>query len=215
MEDEFFINLRKKIQPYFGDKNKGHGMDHTLRVYNNAIKISEGEESIDMDVIKASALLHDVARSKEELDISKCHASEGATMAKDILNEADFPKDKIDSVCHAIVVHRYSKGLRAGTKEAEILQDADRLDALGALVVARVLARAGSKKTIIHDPNIMPSEIYDGSETTTAINHFYEKILKIKPETFKTIKAREMAEGRYKFAKDFVERFVKEWEGEL
>ncbi|MFH1585784.1 MAG: HD domain-containing protein [archaeon] len=212
MNDQFFKELREKVKPYF-EKVGGHEFDHVHRVFNNAITISKGED-VDLDVVKAAALLHDIARSKDDNNEVECHAKEGAKMAREILEDMGFPKDKIENVCHAIEVHRYSKGLKPKTKEAEIIQDADRLDALGALVVVRVISRAVSKGYPVYDPDILPKKVYDGSDGT-AINHFLEKILKLTPDQFHTKKAREIAKGRYAFVEQFVDRFIKEWEGEL
>ena len=211
MDNNFFDNLKDKIQCYF-KSGGGHGFDHVQRVHDVAVKISEGED-VDMDIVRAAALLHDIARSKEdEEDI--CHAEEGSKMAKEILKEMNFPEEKIDKVVHAIAVHRYSKGLKAESREAEVLQDADRLDVLGTLIITRVFEKCGESKTPIYEPDRPVMEVYDGS-TTTGINHLYEKSLRIKPESFKTPKARELAKGRYDFVIEFVERFKKEWKGEL
>jgi len=210
MKNNFFIELKKKIKPYF-EKHGGHDFAHTERVYRNAIKISKGE-NIDLDVVKAAALLHDIAREMEDIGKIKCHAEEGAKIAKRILREINFPEEKIEKVVHAIKVHRHSKNKKAETKEAKIIQDADRLDALGAVCIARVFSYGAKKGRLIYDPKIKPKQKYEG-DSETSINHFYEKIFKIKPETFKTKKARSMAEKRYKFVKNFVNQFIKEWEG--
>ncbi|MFH1238153.1 MAG: HD domain-containing protein [archaeon] len=219
MEEEFFNKLREKILPYF-ESDDGHGFDHVDRVYRLALKISEGE-NVDIDIIRAAALLHDVARSKEDTDTSLsldkqniCHADEGAKMACEILKEVNFPKEKIEKVAYAISVHRYSKRLNAETREAEILQDADRLDALGAIIIARMIQATVKRNFPIYDEGIPVKEKYDGSKSTV-INHIYEKILKITPESFKTVKAREIAKGRYDFVKEFAERYVRESRGEL
>jgi len=211
MNDEFFERLRKKIQPYF-EGGDGHGFDHVDRVCRMAENISEGED-VDMDVVRAAALLHDVARSRED-EFDVCHAEEGAKMAADILREMDFPEEKIGKVVHAISVHRYSKGMKAESREAEILQDADRLDVLGAIILTRVFAKCGKDGTLIYDPNVPVMDKYNGS-TTTGINHLKEKSLRIVPDSFKTSRAREIARGRYDYVKGFIDRFEKEWRGEL
>ena len=94
LNQDFYDNLIKEIKPYFNGDG-GHGFDHTQRVYNLALNISENEDA-DLDIIKAASLLHDVARMKEEENETICHADEGAKMAKEILKEMDFPEDKID-----------------------------------------------------------------------------------------------------------------------
>lgn len=220
MDEEFFEKLKEKILPYF-NLDDGHGFDHVERVYNLALNIAK-EENADLDVVQASALLHDIARHKEELGVpvherkgrTICHAEEGAKMAKEILEEMNFPEEKINNVVHSIEVHRYSKGLIAKTKEAEILQDADRLDAVGAILFARIADYNIKRKVLFYDKNIPPKEKYDGCSLTN-FNFIQERILKQSPENFNTKKARELAKGRYKFVQDFVERYLKEVKGEL
>ncbi len=213
MEEKFFEDLKEKILPYFKEDGS-HGFDHTQRVYNLSLKISE-EEDVDLDVVKMAALLHDIARMKEEVSENICHAEEGAKMAKEILTGLGVAEDKINKVAEAIEVHRYSKGLKAETKEAEILQDADRLDALGAICIARVFGYSGKIGRIFYDSKLEIEEYTHNHESNSAINHFHEKILKIKPETFKTKKAKEIAKGRYNFIQEFLDRFIQEWEGKL
>lgn len=214
MEDKFYEKLRERIKPYF-EKAGSHSFEHTERVYNLAVHIAKSEKA-DIDIVKTAALLHDIARKKQEEYKGKiCHAEEGAKMAKEILGAVNFPKEKINSVCHAIEVHRYSKGLIPKTKEAEIIQDADRLDALGAITIARIFDYGGKLNRPIHNPKLKPKEYTHNSESESSFIHFYEKILKIKPETFKTAETKKIAKERYKFVQEFVDRFVKEWNGEL
>ncbi|MBU2104690.1 MAG: HD domain-containing protein [Nanoarchaeota archaeon] len=214
MNEKFYEELRNKIKPYF-DETGSHSFDHTERVYNLAVHIANSEK-VDIDVVKVAVLLHDIARKKQDECGGKiCHAEEGSKIAKEILKKINFPVEKINPVCDAIVSHRYSTQTKAKTKEAEIIQDADRLDALGAITIARIFDYGGRKKRKIHDSQLKPKEYTHNSESESSFIHFYEKILKIKPETFKTIKAKEIARERYKFVKQFVERFEKEWKGEL
>ena len=199
--------LKEKIRPYFED-GKGHGFDHTERVFNLAVGIANAEKA-DLEVVKAAALLHDVCRKKQE-ETGLCHAEEGSKLAPKILNEISFPKEKINNVVHCIKVHRYSKRLNPETKEAKILQDADRLDALGAIAISRVIAQSIANKNPLYDPNIKPGKAYTG-KVDTAINHFFEKILKLKPNTFHTKFAQELAKDRYEYTQGFVDRFIEEW----
>ncbi|MFA5060921.1 MAG: HD domain-containing protein [Candidatus Pacearchaeota archaeon] len=208
MDEEFYKKLRERILPYF-KINDGHGFDHTERVYKNALIISK-EENVDLDVVKVSSLMHDIARHKETDNNGVCHANEGAKIAKEILRELNFPEKKLKNVLHCIEVHRFSKGLKTETREAEILQDADRLDALGAMILIRMIQNALTHNLPIHNPKIPIKEKYDG-KGSTVINHLYEKILKIKPDTFKTRKARQFAEKRYKLIEDFAKCFMEEY----
>jgi len=170
-------------------------------------------ESVDLDVLKAAALLHDVARAYEDEGLVEDHAREGARIAREILRKVGFPEEKIEKVAYCIEVHRFREGVTPATLEAAILQDADRLDMLGAVGIARVFARAGWSNTPLHDPQIPPKPRYDG-RSATVVNHFYEKLLRIKG-TIRTEPARRIAEERHRFMELFLERFLGEWEGEL
>ncbi|MBD3249660.1 HD domain-containing protein [Candidatus Woesearchaeota archaeon] len=204
--------LKKKILKYYSDS--GHTFDHTERVYNLAVKIAKHEKDADMEVVKLSALLHDIARFKEKKDV--CHAEEGAKMAEEILNQEGYDRDTIKHVCDCISTHRFSKRLPPKTKEAAILQDADRLDALGAMIIGRVFSRGGIKGKPLYDPKIPPAKEYPSKVSgKTCLNHFKEKSRLLKPKSFKTKEARKIAKERYDYLFDFVKRFEKEWRGEL
>jgi uncharacterized protein len=213
IKESFFKELREKIQSNF-EEGGSHAFDHTERVYNLALKIGKKEKA-DLDVLKAAALLHDVARLKEDNGEVKCHAEHGAEIAEKILKEMNFPEDKIKNVVHSIKVHRHSKGLPAETKEAKILQDADRLDALGAITVARMFSTGGKMNIPLYKPEIPFGKVYEGYKSDSTIHSFYAKILKITPKTFNTSFAQKLAKGRYKFVKKFLNQFFKEWKGEL
>lgn len=189
----------------------GHGFDHVERVLGMARLICK-KEGGDIEIVEAAALLHDIARALETDKNNLDHGAEGARMAEKYLNGINFPKLKIKNVVHCIAVHRFSRGKKAETKEAKIIQDADRLDALGAIIIARVLAYNGLHKIPIYDPSIKPLKEYRGDHTT-AINHFYEKILKITPSSFHTKTAQKIAGKRYIFVVNFLKQFKKEWEG--
>jgi uncharacterized protein len=211
LNEEFFNKLKERVKSY-SEEGGSHEFSHTERVYNLALKISENEE-VDLDVIKAAVLLHDIAREKEEKGECECHAEEGAKLAKEILKDLNFPEEKIDKVTYVIKVHRHSTNISPETKEAAILQDADRLDALGAITIGRMFSSGGKVGLPLYNPEQKDvKNTYKGQKST--IEGFHKKILKITPETFKTKKAKEIAEKRYKFVQEFLERFLKEWEGE-
>jgi uncharacterized protein len=212
MEKNFFNKLVKQVKSKM-ETYGSHDFFHTQRVYNLAVHIAKKEKA-NLNIVKVAALLHDIARCQEENGQIECHAEKGAEISKQILSKQNFSKDEIKNICHAIRVHRYSKKLEAKTKEAQILQDADRLDALGAIVIARVFSFGGEKHRPIYNPAIKPKRVYS-SDALTSINQFYEKTLKIKPETFKTKEARKIAKERYLFIKEFVNRFLKEWRGDI
>lgn len=213
LDEKFYNKLIEKVKSYL-EENGGHNFDHINRVYRNSIKISQ-DENVDLDIVKTAALLHDIARLKEFKDKEICHAEEGAKMSKEILKEMDFPEEKINKVSYSIKVHRYSKGIEPETKEAAILQDADRLDALGAIIIGRVFEFGGKNERPSYNPNEDPEKKYVSNGGHSSITHFHRKILKITPEKFHTKKAKEMAKERYDFVKKFIDRYKKEWHGEL
>jgi len=212
MNDKFnFLKLKEKIQIYF-EEGGSHAFDHTQRVYNMAIKLAKSQ-NVNIDIIKASALLHDIARLKEDNNEVKCHAETGAEMARTILKEMNFPADEIEKVCYAIKVHRQSKGINPETKEAKILQDADRLDALGAITIARMFSTGGKINRPIYKPNTPLGEINSRYNSASTIHGFHGKILKITPDSFHTEKAKKIAKKRYDFVVKFLKEFEAEWEG--
>lgn len=207
------MNKIKKIEKiaksYFKNPVAGHDWFHVERVYRMAIKIGK-QEKANMEILKPAALLHDIARKKEDTGKIECHAKEGSKMARKILKELDFTSDKIEKIAYAINVHRYKLQLKPTTLEAQILQDVDRLDALGAICIGRIFTYGGEHKRPMYDPRIPPQPNYT-SNAATSINHFFEKILKLKPETFNTKMTQKIAQQRYQFTKEFIERFLKEW----
>jgi uncharacterized protein len=213
IKEDFFKKLTKKIQSYF-EEGGSHAFDHTQRVYNLSLELSKNKK-VDLDIIKASALLHDIARLKEDNNEIKCHADHGAEMAEKILKEMNFPEEKIKQVIYSIKVHRHSKSIKAKTKEAEILQDADRLDALGAIAIGRMFSTGGKLNIPLYKPDIPFGKIHDGYHSESTIHGFHARILKTTPKTFNTKEAKEIAKERYKFVEKFLDQFSKEWEGKL
>lgn len=210
LDDSLFERMKDRSEEFF--KLSHHDKSHVERVYNLAVRIAK-EEKADLDVVKAAALLHDIARAMEDEGKIADHATEGAKMARKVLEEVNFPKEKIDKVIHCIKAHRFKKGVEAKSLEAKILQDADRLDIIGAIGLARVFTRGGWGNIPIYDPSIPPKKKYDG-KSLSSVNHIYEKILKAK-DTINTKTAKEIAEERHKFVERFLERFFKEWKGEM
>jgi len=210
LESDIFERIKKKAEKFF--RLSHHDRFHTERVYNLAVRIAD-EESADVDVVKAAALLHDVARALEDEGKIDDHALEGAKKAREVLEAVDFPKERIPAVLHCIEVHRFRNGMAAGSLEAKILRDADRLDILGAIGIARVFTRGGWVNQPIHDPAIPPKDKYDG-RSLTSVNHIYEKILKVK-DTFNTKTAKKIAEERHRLVEHFLERLLNEWKAEI
>ena len=216
LDKNFYPELKEKIMPYFDINDDLHGWSHTQRVIGNAENIMGNCFSIsfDRDVVKTSAYLHDIARKMEIEGKVGCHAKEGAKISEQLLGEMKTPSELIEPVSYAISVHRVSNHINPQTIEAKILQDADRLDALGAIIIARCFDYSSKKGRPYFVEGVEPKEFYDGSTSASTIHHMQEKILKLTPDKFHTSTARGIAIERYNFVKEFVNRFISEWRGE-
>lgn len=194
----------------------GHDWFHIQRVYNNALNIAKGE-NCNLLVVQLGALLHDVADSK----FHNGDETVGPRVATQFLQSHDVDAETIAHVV-AIIENISFKGGNFEKKfssiELDIVQDADRLDALGAIGLARTFNYGGFKNRPLYDPAIPPAlgmdkEQYKASVSPT-INHFYEKLLLLK-DRMNTETGRTIAEGRHKYMEGFLAQFYAEWEGEL
>lgn len=195
----------------------GHDWWHIYRVWQSARHIAISEKDVDLLVVELGALLHDIADSKfhdgdEEI---------GPKTAADFLRSLNVKESTVEHVAN-IVRHISFKGGKEEQKwsspELAVVQDADRLDALGAIGIARTFNYGGHKGRAIYDPDIKPNlnmskEEYKQS-TAPTLNHFYEKLLLLK-DLMNTKTGKSLAEGRHQFMKRYLEEFYKEWEGEL
>jgi uncharacterized protein len=203
-------------------------MEHVMRVYNLCLRLAKNELSIDLNVLKTAALLHDIARVKEFRDKTGSidHAALGAGMSSEFLRTLGYSEEKIAQVKHCISSHRFRGKVKPQTKEAKILFDADKLDVLGAIGVARSFMMAGqygqkmysdvSIKEYLRD-NVI-GEKADGrikDVSKHASNLEFELKFKHIPERLYTQKAREIAKERLKFMENFFERLKVEIKGEL
>ena len=193
----------------------GHDWFHIERVYKNALLIAE-EEECDVTVVKLGALLHDIADSK-------FHGGDetvGPKTARTFLESQNVSEDIILHVI-AIIENISFKGgnfeKKFNSKELEIVQDADRLDALGAIGIARTFNYGGFKNRPLYNPNIQPNmsmnkEEYKNSESPT-LNHFYEKLLLLK-DKMNTETGKKIAQKRHDFMVTFLSQFYAEWDGQ-
>lgn len=203
-----------------------HGIEHTERVYNLAVHIAK-DENVDMDIIKAAALLHDIGRAKEDQDNSgkSDHAVIGAEMAEKILKAIGFPEDKIGKVSECILTHRSRSDRKQESKEAQILFDADKIDCLGAIGIARSFAWVGKNKA--HIFREVPIEEYIKENMGGKINGRIQDKTKHSPQIefetksrfvvdhLHTKKAKEIGKERLDYYKSFLDRLKKEIKGEL
>lgn len=199
-----FEKIRKIAKEHMDKNDVMHGWDHVLRVKNLCMKIGEKERA-NLEVLELASLLHDIGIYKGREN----HEKTSADMAREILK--DYDEEKKEKIIHCIESHRFSKGLKSKTLEAKILQDADRIDALGAIGITRAMVHAGFFKRPIYIPEKEISQNYSG-KSETSIDHFYEKLLKMK-DTLNTKTAKEIAEKRHNFMEYFLEEFFEEWEG--
>ena len=194
----------------------GHDWFHIERVYKNALLIAEGVDC-DLIVVKLGALLHDIADSK-------FHGGDetvGPKTARAFLESQNVKEDIILHVI-AIIENISFKGgnfeKQFHSKELEIVQDADRLDAIGAIGIARTFNYGGFKNRPLYNPNIQPNmnmnkEEYKNSESPT-LNHFYEKLLLLK-DKMNTETGKKIAQKRHDFMVTFLSQFYAEWDGEV
>ena len=201
------------VRHHLSTAESGHDLHHAIRVWKNA-KLIAAYESVDPSVVELAALLHDIADAKfhegdEEL---------GAKIAADFLQKLPILPEVIHHVCQ-IIRHMSFKGgneaISFNSREMEVLQDADRLDALGAIGVARAFSYGGYRGRAFFDPAIRPNLDMDKDtyrkSTAPTINHFFEKLLLLKDQMH-TRKGKEMAENRHQFLLQFLEQFFREVE---
>ena len=203
-------NIEKKITDYarsqFTVDATGHDWGHVERVCIMARYLGEREHA-DQDIVVISALLHDIGLS-DEIKLGIDHSDRSANMAESYLRSIDFEKNKIEGIVEAIRCHRYGKRLIPQTIEGKILQDADRLDAIGAIGIARAFAYGGARGAPIYDAE-EKVENYDPFMVKSTITHFQEKLLKIK-DSLHTSSAKEIGERRHQFMLYFIDEFYKE-----
>ena len=217
MNDQVVIdNLAEEVKKRFEGEGSGHDWWHVYRVWKMAQHIGR-EEGAGMFVVELAALLHDIADHK----FHNGDDTVGPKVARQILSGYKVQDDVIDHVCEIIATLSY-KGAGVATDmrtlEGKIVQDADRLDAIGAVGIARCFAYGGHKNRPIHvpgdDPVLHQSKDSYFKSAGPSINHFYEKLLLLK-DRMNTKIARKMAEDRHKYMEDYLDRFYKEWEGDL
>lgn len=199
--------VRQKLE----GEGTGHDWWHIYRVWQNAKAIVK-EEGGNVFVIELAALLHDIADHK----FHNGDESVGPKVATAFLLSLDVFQVVIDQVIQIMEEISFSKGMLPSSLEGRIVQDADRLDAIGAIGIARAFAYGGYKEREIYNPDIPSTEYATKEEykknTNPTVNHFYEKLLLLK-DLMNTAKGKAMAEERHIFMKNYLEQFYQEWDG--
>ena len=204
------------VKQQLNNAEGGHDWFHIERVYKNALLIAQ-EETCDLTVVKLGALLHDIADSK----FYEGDETVGPRIAREFLVGQNVEQEKIEQVVNIIENISFKGGnfeKKFTSKELEIVQDADRLDALGAIGIARCFNYGGFKNRALFNPEIPPKmnmtkDEYKNSDSPT-INHFYEKLLLLK-DKMNTQTGKKIAINRHQYMITFLSQFYAEWEGEL
>ncbi len=211
MENTLIEKAIDYIKIIFENDSSGHDFYHSLRVYKAATRMAEIEHAAMLPV-QLAALLHDVD------DAKLFNTSGQLSNAVTFMMQEKVPQETIAFVCRVIqeVSFKGTESVTPSSLEGMIVQDADRLDAIGAIGIARTFAYGGNRNRVLYNPAEKPllamtKEEYINNEGTS-INHFYEKLLKLK-DLMNTDTAKEIAEKRHAFLEDFLEQFYAEWDG--
>lgn len=202
MIDQHVIeHARAYVSDFFAGDASGHDVWHTMRVYNLAARLAR-EEGAREDVVELAALLHDVDDAKLSLDTADDLGNARAFMRQHAVDDEDA-----QAVLSAISEVSFSKngGAAPSSLESACVRDADRLDAIGAIGVARAFAYGGVRGRALHDPT--------STDATTTIQHFYDKLLLLE-DMMATDAGRRAAHRRDAYLRGFLEEFLAEWDGE-
>ena len=210
--DNIINNCIKYVEELFKNEYSGHDFFHTLRVYKMALRIAE-KENADIQIVSLSALLHDV----DDIKLSP-NTHKNKDNARKFLKENNINDDIINYICEIIsdISYKGSDSKPSKYLDGCCVQDADRLDALGAIGIARAFAYGGNHNRIMHDPNILPkldmNELEYRNHISTTINHFYEKLFNLK-DLMNTDTGKKIATKREKYMKEYILEFLDEWDG--
>ena len=203
------------VKQQLANAEGGHDWFHIERVYKNALLIAR-EEKCDLQIVQLAALLHDIADSK----FHNGDETIGPETARNFLESKNIAPETISHIINIIENISFKGGnfdKNFHSVELDIVQDADRLDAIGAIGIARAFNYGGFKNRALYDPKIAPNtnmsiEEYKRSQAPT-INHFYEKLLLLK-DKMNTQTGKQIAQQRHQFMQNFLSQFYAEWEGE-
>lgn len=198
------------VKEFFSKEFSGHDYFHTLRVYKMATHIAL-KEGADLQTVQLAALLHDVDDRKLS---PQTHATKAN--ARSFLRDHRVTEDTVEILCRIIEEISFGADAAPSTLESQCVQDADRLDAIGAVGIARAFAFGGNHNRLMHHPDIPPKlnmtkEEYRNHNSTT-VNHFHEKLFLLK-DLMNTATAKQLAEKRHHYMVKFIEEFLTEWEG--
>jgi uncharacterized protein len=201
--------IKRKVKRMLASRDTAHDFYHIMRVYKIAKLIGQREGS-NMEILLPAVLLHDLVVYPKGSDKSSKSSDVSADLAENILQSYNYPQDKINQICDCIRAHSYSKRLIPRSLEGKILQDADRLDALGAIGIARTFSIGGSENRKIYnadDPFYRSDRDLDDMQWT--LDHFQTKLLKLE-DSMHTKTAKKIAQERTRFMLLFIRQLQKE-----
>jgi uncharacterized protein len=205
--------LRSYVQKAFANVPGSHDWDHTKRVEKMALKIG-AKEGADLTVLSIAALLHDIGRCHQDQSNGEvCHACKGEQLARPLIKDLPISAEQIANILHAIRAHRFRDDDVPETIEAQVIFDADKLDAMGAIGVARAYLFAGEIGARLHNPDIDVTQVESYSWEDTGFREYKVKLCKIKDRLL-TPTGRKIAEGRHQFMTTFFEQFIGEYKVE-
>ncbi|MBU3946736.1 MAG: HD domain-containing protein [Proteobacteria bacterium] len=205
-------HLRKKAVKFFEGAKTSHDWEHTLRVCSLCERIGPAENA-DMEVLIAAALLHDIGRAEQDASLGAvCHAEKGAEMAEPIIKELFLSQSRKENIIHCIRSHRFRGKCMPETTEAKVLFDADKIDAIGAVGVARAFLFAGEVGAKLHNPDIKVEETKPYTKEDTGYREYKVKLYRIR-ERILTHEGKKYADERHAFMEEFFKRFTEEYDG--
>jgi uncharacterized protein len=202
------VKLKNKVKKRLAKNDPAHDFEHIMRVYKNAEKIGKKEKA-NMKLIRAAVLLHDIVSYQKSDKRSKNASTESAIRATKMLNKYDFDRHEIDIIAQAIREHSFSKDVIPSTLEGKVLQDADRLDALGAIGIARTFAVGGAEKRPFYSKEDPFCYKRNPDDQKWTLDHFYKKLLHLEKK-MNTTTAKEEARRRTNSMKRFLNDLKKE-----
>lgn len=201
--------LKQEAEKRLESRDPGHDFQHIMRVYRNAEMIGK-EEGADLEILLAAALLHDLVVYPKGSSKRSKSSDDSADLAEKILKKLGWPKDRIDRVSYCIRTHSYSKRIVPSSLEGKVLQDADRLDALGAVGIARTFSVGGTENRKFYNPaDPFCNEKREPQDRIWTMDHFQAKLLKLH-KTMHTRAAKKIAKKRIRFMKAFLKQMAKE-----
>lgn len=211
--DVVLNDIREIAKGHFSSARGSHDWEHTLRVCRLCERIGSAE-GVDMEVLLIAAYLHDIGRASQDASNGAvCHAQKGAKMAESVVDKLPLSEKQKKNIIHCIRSHRFRGNHRPETKEAKVLFDGDKLDAIGAVGVARAFLFAGEVGARLHNPNMDIENTSSYSIDDTGYREYKVKLCKIRDRIL-TKEGRKLADERHTFMEEFFNRFLKEHGGE-